>query len=275
MSFSNSIVLRAWSVSSRRRMNVPPTCRAWRKLKSAVRAVPMWSGPVGLGAIRTRTVAGGHPATRSACGRHLVEQARIGLARQDADERRGPQAEGRPAARSVERERVERLRAGEDRDMGARRQRPGLEVGEQAGVLLGLLGDPVDGRPLAGLDLAQADAGRPSLRGLGIDRVAMGARLGMAEHLVESGLDARRDGALEAHRLVVGLGPAEADRPSSAAIRAARAGGRSRRRRPARPSSGEAHARRPGRRGRPRRGGGTSRWRPGWSRRDGGRSGRP
>jgi hypothetical protein len=37
-------------------MNVPPVCRAWRKLKSAVRAVPMWSGPVGLGAIRTRSV---------------------------------------------------------------------------------------------------------------------------------------------------------------------------------------------------------------------------
>ena len=55
MSSSNAGVDRATSVSSRRRMNVPPTCRAKRKLKSAVRAVPMWSGPVGLGAIRTRT----------------------------------------------------------------------------------------------------------------------------------------------------------------------------------------------------------------------------
>ena len=54
MSFSNSMVLRATSVSSRRRMNVPPTRRAWRKLNSAVRAVPMCKGPVGLGAIRTR-----------------------------------------------------------------------------------------------------------------------------------------------------------------------------------------------------------------------------
>jgi hypothetical protein len=36
-------------------MNVPPTWRANRKLNRAVRAVPMWSGPVGLGAIRTRT----------------------------------------------------------------------------------------------------------------------------------------------------------------------------------------------------------------------------
>ena len=54
MSFSKAIDERATSVSSTRRMNVPPTCRANRKLNSAVRAVPMWSGPVGLGAIRTR-----------------------------------------------------------------------------------------------------------------------------------------------------------------------------------------------------------------------------
>ena len=33
----------------------------------------------------------------------------------------------------------------------------------------------------------------------------------MAEHLVEAGLDPRRDGALEPHRLLVRLGPAEAD----------------------------------------------------------------
>ena len=56
MSCSNAIVLRATSVSSRRRTNVPPVWRAKRKLKSAVRAVPMWSGPVGLGAMRTRMV---------------------------------------------------------------------------------------------------------------------------------------------------------------------------------------------------------------------------
>jgi hypothetical protein len=35
-------------------MNVPPWCRAKSALKSAVRAVPIWSGPVGLGAMRTR-----------------------------------------------------------------------------------------------------------------------------------------------------------------------------------------------------------------------------
>ena len=33
----------------------------------------------------------------------------------------------------------------------------------------------------------------------------------MAEHLVEPGLDARRDRALEARRLLVRFGPAEAD----------------------------------------------------------------
>ena len=54
MSFSNASVLRATSVSSRRRTNVPPVCRANRKLNSAVRAVPRCSGPVGLGAMRTR-----------------------------------------------------------------------------------------------------------------------------------------------------------------------------------------------------------------------------
>src|SRR5438128_552609 len=49
---------RAWSVSSSRRMNVPPMWRANSRLKSAVRAVPMCNGPVGLGAIRTRIGAG-------------------------------------------------------------------------------------------------------------------------------------------------------------------------------------------------------------------------
>ncbi len=58
MSFSNAAVLRATSVSSRRSTNVPPVCRANRKLNSAVRAVPMWRGPVGLGAMRTRMSEG-------------------------------------------------------------------------------------------------------------------------------------------------------------------------------------------------------------------------
>ncbi len=94
--------------------------------------------------------------------------------------------------------------------MGSGRQRPGLEVRQQTGVLLGLLGDPVDRGVGAGLDLAQPDPGRALARGLGIDRVAVGARDRVAEHLVQPGLDPRRDGALEAHRLVVGFGPAEA-----------------------------------------------------------------
>ena len=59
MSRSNAAVERATSVSSSRNRKVPPTCRAYRKLNSAVRAVPMWSGPVGLGAIRTRIVGSG------------------------------------------------------------------------------------------------------------------------------------------------------------------------------------------------------------------------
>ena len=52
----SSTVERATSVSSSRRMNVPPWRRANRMLNSAVRAVPMCSGPVGLGAIRQRMV---------------------------------------------------------------------------------------------------------------------------------------------------------------------------------------------------------------------------
>ena len=57
MSCSKAAVLRATSVSSSRSTNVPPVWRANRKLNRAVRAVPMCSGPVGLGAIRTRMSA--------------------------------------------------------------------------------------------------------------------------------------------------------------------------------------------------------------------------
>ena len=90
--------------------------------------------------------------------RDHVEERRIGVAGQDPDERGRPEAERRAAARAVERQRVQRLAAGEDRDVGAGRQGAGLEVRQQAGVLLGLLGDPVDRRVLARLDLAQRDA---------------------------------------------------------------------------------------------------------------------
>ena len=122
--------------------------------------------------------------------------------------------------------------------MRAGRERPRLEVGQQPRVLLGLLGDPVDRRRVPGLDLAQRRPGRPPARGLGVDRVAVRAGLRVAEHLVEPCLDPRRDRALEPRRLLVRFGPAEARRPRSAATRAGRGGGRSRRPRPGRRSSG-------------------------------------
>ena len=163
----------------------------------------------------------------------------------------------------------------EDRDVGAGRQRPRLEVRQQARVLLGLLRDPVDGgvasRPRS--RSGGTPAGRLA-RGLGIDRVAVRAGHRVAEHLVEAGLDPGRDGALEAHRLVVRLGPAETDDrgqqpleervPPEDAVRGGPAGGR----------QVELAAVGDGRRARPRRAGGTSRWRPGWSPRHGGRPGR-
>src|SRR5262245_2692061 len=46
---------RSRSVSSMRRMKVPPCLRANSQLKSAVLAPPTWRKPVGLGAKRTRT----------------------------------------------------------------------------------------------------------------------------------------------------------------------------------------------------------------------------
>ena len=46
--------------------------------------------------------------------------------------------------------------AGQDRDVGAGRQAPRLQVREERRVLLGRLGDPVDGRPLAGLQARRA-----------------------------------------------------------------------------------------------------------------------
>ena len=58
--------------------------------------------------------------------------------------------------RAVEREGVERLRAGEDVDVGAGPEAARLEVREQPGVLLGRLRDPVDRRPLAGLGRRRA-----------------------------------------------------------------------------------------------------------------------
>ena len=58
MAASDSRVERSTSVSSMRRMNVPPVPRASSQLNSAVRALPTCSWPVGLGAKRTRMTIG-------------------------------------------------------------------------------------------------------------------------------------------------------------------------------------------------------------------------
>jgi hypothetical protein len=50
---------RAWSVSSMRSRNVPPSARAAAQLYIAVRAPPRCSGPVGDGAKRRRGFDGG------------------------------------------------------------------------------------------------------------------------------------------------------------------------------------------------------------------------
>ena len=95
--------------------------------------------------------------------------------------------------------------------MRAGRQGARLEVREERGVLLGGLGDAVDRRPLPGLELGEREPGGTPLRRGHVDRVAVGARLGMPQELVEASLHARRDRALEPRRLHVRLGPPEAD----------------------------------------------------------------
>src|SRR5690348_5489806 len=57
----DSWVLRSRSVSSMRNTSVPPWWRANAQLKSAVRTRPTCGLPVGLGAIRTRTVTAVSP----------------------------------------------------------------------------------------------------------------------------------------------------------------------------------------------------------------------
>src|ERR1700757_1975526 len=54
MEFTEASVLRSTSVSSRRRIMVPPVLRAYNQLKINVRALPTWRNPVGEGAKRTR-----------------------------------------------------------------------------------------------------------------------------------------------------------------------------------------------------------------------------
>src|SRR5579862_417064 len=51
---TDASVLRPTSVSSRRKIIVPPFRRAYNQLKMKVRALPTWRNPVGDGAKRTR-----------------------------------------------------------------------------------------------------------------------------------------------------------------------------------------------------------------------------
>ena len=53
MELSDASVLRSTSVSSMRRIIVPPLWRAYSQLKMKVRALPMCRKPVGEGAKRT------------------------------------------------------------------------------------------------------------------------------------------------------------------------------------------------------------------------------
>ena len=173
---------------------------------------------MGLGAIRTRIV-GGHGldwrararlrATLSSQRRRdLVEQAGIGVAGQHADERGRPEAERRPAARPLERQRVERLGAGEDRDVRARASAPaprGRTAGPASSSASSVIRRPSPSMPDS--SSRERDARGPAARGLEVDRVAVRAGLRVAEQLVELGLDPRRERALEPHRLDVALGP--------------------------------------------------------------------
>ena len=56
MESSEACVLRSTSVSSMRRIMVPPLWRAYSQLKMNVRALPMWRKPVGDGAKRTLSI---------------------------------------------------------------------------------------------------------------------------------------------------------------------------------------------------------------------------
>ena len=58
-------VFRSRSVSSLRKINVPPLARANSQLYNAVRAPPTWRYPVGDGANRTRTVTPPPPGSRA------------------------------------------------------------------------------------------------------------------------------------------------------------------------------------------------------------------
>src|SRR6267154_840856 len=64
-----SSVERSRSVSSTRKMNLPPVRRAYSQLNSAVRAPPTCNSPVGLGAKRVTTVMGTCRPVRAREGR--------------------------------------------------------------------------------------------------------------------------------------------------------------------------------------------------------------
>ena len=140
-----------------------------------------------------------------------MEERGVGLAGQDSHQRGGSQPERRSAEGAVEGQRVERLRTGEHRDVRSGAQATRLKVRQQGRVLFGRLGDPIDRRPLAGLGLRERLAGRPASGDLGIDRVAVRARLRVPEQVVKLLLDARRDGCLQPLRFRVRLRPAEPD----------------------------------------------------------------
>src|ERR1700722_19087747 len=76
MESTEAWVLRSTSVSSSRRIMVPPLWRAYNQLKMNVRALPTCRNPVGDGAKRTRglTVADG-PLDDALCGKGLLEES--------------------------------------------------------------------------------------------------------------------------------------------------------------------------------------------------------
>src|SRR6201987_3229063 len=82
MTRTASSVERSRSVSSTRRMNLPPLRRAYSQLKSAVRTPPTCSRPVGLGAKRVTTVMDR--------GAHVEGGAHVPKPRHDAPCRLGP-----------------------------------------------------------------------------------------------------------------------------------------------------------------------------------------
>src|SRR5207247_3673432 len=96
----------------------------------------------------------------------------------------------------------------DDANVDARLQTLRIQVLEEAGLVLELIGDPFDRR---------GGAGRHALKRLGWarrhagHRVAVRARLRVAEHLLDALLHFRRHRVLEALGLFVGLPPLEAE----------------------------------------------------------------